>query len=201
MMASSLTSPPLPASPPAAQHGSTFTAHSDPALIEAILRLNAEAIVDNLQLDDEREEIHSWYRTGPTPEYGDGLWEAPMNQSALEIGAAFAMPRPYAWPIVRDFAAQYYLRTQHGTRHVALLTGPFEAWPDLIRAGRALMSCWIEMARDGIYIQPMGSMLTNPHYAADIAKRFDVDDCWLIMRMGYSEAPPAAPRLESILLP
>jgi hypothetical protein len=43
-------------------------------------------------------------------------------------------------------------------------------------------------------------MLTNPAYAAAIADRFHVSNCWLAMRVGYSDAPPRAPRLESILL-
>ena len=185
----------------AARFGNTLAVHSDPGLVERILRLNVDAVLDNLQLDEERREIESWYRTGPTPAYGDGLWQVPMNQSAFEMRAAFAMPRQFAWPVVRHIAAHRYLRTQRGTRHIALLTGPFETWPDLVSAGRALMSCWLEMARSGVYIQPMGSMLTNPRYATAIAQEFHVSDCWLVMRMGYSAAPPAAPRLQSILLP
>jgi hypothetical protein len=27
-----------------------------------------------------------------------------------------------------------------------------------------------------------------------------VDDCWLVFRFGYSDVPPRAPRLESILI-
>ena len=93
-----------------------------------------------------------------------------------------------------------YLATQRGTRHILLLRGPFEAWPDLVDAGRALFGLWIGMAKAGVYIQPMGSMLTNPRYAAEIARRFNVTDCWLVMRAGYSAEPPRAPRLASILL-
>jgi hypothetical protein len=37
-------------------------------------------------------------------------------------------------------------------------------------------------------------------YSAEIARRFGVDDCWLVLRLGYSDVPPRAPRLESILL-
>jgi hypothetical protein len=49
-------------------------------------------------------------------------------------------------------------------------------------------------------MQPMGSMLTNPHYVAELARRFECDDCWLVLRLGYSKPPARAPRLESILL-
>jgi hypothetical protein len=63
-----------------------------------------------------------------------------------------------------------------------------------------LLDVWLEMARHDIYMQPMGSMLTNAKYAAEIATRFAVDDCWLVFRFGYSDPPPRAPRLENILI-
>jgi nitroreductase len=184
----------------ALQAGHRFIAYDDPAIVSPLLRLNAEAVVDNLQLDDEREEIRGWYRLGATPEYGDGLWQQPMNQPGWEISAAFVMPHVFGWPGLRRFAVWRYLRTQRGTRHVGLLCGAFERWPELYAAGRVLLDVWLEMARHDIYMQPMGSMLTNPAYAAEIARRFAVDDCWLVIRFGYSDHPPRAPRLESILI-
>jgi hypothetical protein len=62
-----------------------------------------------------------------------------------------------------------------------------------------LMAFWLEMAAHDVYMQPMGSMLTNAKYADAIARQFDVDDCWLVFRFGYSDVPPRAPRLRSIV--
>jgi hypothetical protein len=184
----------------AAKHGHRFLSYDDPAVVKPLLRLNAEAIVDNLQLDTEREEIRGWYRIGRTPEFGDGLWQGPMNQPAWELRAAFLMPHAFQLPGLRHFAVQRYLQTQRGTRHIALICGAFKKWNELNRAGRMLMELWLEMARDDVYMQPMGSMLTNPKYSAEIARRFGVSDCWLVVRLGYSDPPPRAPRLESILI-
>ena len=184
----------------AASHGQRLLEYHDRDIVDATLHLNVDALIDNLGLSREREEIRRWYRTGPTPRFGDGLWEKPLNQSALEIKTAFGSPRLFRLPIIRQIATHEYLKTQRGTRHIALLCGRFTAWPELVGAGRALFGVWVEMARHGVYMHPMGSMLTNPVYAARIAQRFDVTDCWLAMRVGYSDAPPRAPRLESILL-
>lgn len=184
----------------ASEHGHRFISYDDPAIVKPLLRLNAEAIVDNLQLDNEREEIRCWYRIGRTPEFGDGLWQEPMNQPGWELRAAFLAPHAFQLPGLRQFAVHRYLQTQRGTRHIALICGAFRAWPELTRAGRMLMELWLEMAREDVYMQPMGSMLTNPKYAAEIARRFGVDDCWLVIRLGYSDPPPRAPRLESILI-
>lgn len=122
-----------------------------------------------------------------------------MNQPAWELRAAFATPRLYALPGFRQFARRRYLRTQAGTRNVGLLCGPFAEWADLVHAGRMLMTFWLEMAAQEVYMQPMGSMLTNPKYAAAIASGFGVDDCWLVFRFGYSDEPPRAPRLRTIV--
>ncbi len=173
---------------------------NDPAVVARVLRLNAEAIIENLALDVERREIEGWYRYGTTPEHGDGLWEQPMNQPAWEIRLAFATPRAFQWPGFKQYAIRRFLRTQRGTRHVALLCGAFSVWPELLSAGRGLFELWLLMARHGVYMQPFGSMLTNPAYARRVADDFGVEDCWLLFRFGYSDAPPRAPRLESILL-
>jgi nitroreductase len=154
--------------------------------------------IDPVEL--EREEIRGWYRFGETAEHGDGLWQLPLNQPAWEIRAAFGTPWLYQWPGFRGFAIRRYLRTQRGTRHTALLCGPFSRWPELYRAGRLLLDFWLAMARFGIYMQPMGSMLTNARYVKEITRRFDVNDCWLVLRLGYSDEPPRAPRLKDIVI-
>jgi len=183
-----------------ASHGHQLIEHHDPDVVRRTLRLNVDALLDNLRLTDERREIQRWYRLGPTPQFGDGLWEKPMNQDSFEIKAAFGSPGFFGLPVVRQVARRDYLATQRGTRHILLLHGPFAGWPDLVAAGRALFGLWIGMAQAGVYVQPMGSMLTNPRYAAEVARRFDVTDCWLVMRAGYSAEPPRAPRLASILI-
>jgi hypothetical protein len=180
--------------------GHRLLVNSDPAVVSRVLRLNVEAIIDNLQLDDEREEIRGWYRMGATPEYGDGLWEHPLNQPAWEIRAAFGVPWLFTWPVLRTVTANHFLKTQAGTRHVGLLCGPFSRWPELVSAGRMLLELWVSMAVHGVYMHPYGSMLTNPHYAAEVARQFEVADCWLIFRFGYSDPPPRSPRLRSIIL-
>jgi hypothetical protein len=183
----------------AARHGQRFLAFDDEATVRWMMRRNVDAVIDNLQLDDERAEIRGWYRSGKTPAIGDGLWVEPMNQPSWELRAAFAAPHVFGLPGIRQVASAHYVHTQRGTRHVALICGAFRTWPELIAAGRMLLDLWLEMARHDVYMHPMGSMLTNPRYAEAVARRFGVDDCWLALRFGYSDPPPRAPRLSTIL--
>jgi|SRR6185503_38324 len=177
-----------------------FVSYSDDITVRSVLRLNADAIIDNLRLDAEREEIRPWYRAGETPAHGDGLWETPMNQTAWTMRAAFDAPRVVGAPGIRQLARWSYVRTQRGTRHVGLLCGRFGRWRELVSAGEMLLELWLTMAARGVYMHPMGSMLTNPRYAREIAARFGVGDCWLVFRFGRGAEPPRAPRIHNIVI-
>ncbi|MFN0245823.1 MAG: hypothetical protein ACKV2T_02875 [Kofleriaceae bacterium] len=184
----------------AAAGGQRLSIISEPTSVRAMLRMNAEAIVDNLQNPAEREEVRRWYRLGPTPIHGDGLWQQPMNQPAWQLELAFGAPRVLALPLVRDLAIANYLRTQRGTQHVAVIEGPFATWPERVAAGRALFALWLAMTETNVYMHPFGSMLTNAHYAAWLTRTFSVPDTWLVFRLGHSDPPPEAPRLASIVV-
>jgi hypothetical protein len=63
----------------ARRYGHPLITTADCATVEETLRLNANAVVDYIQIDDEREQIDDereetgrWTRFGPTPKYGDG---------------------------------------------------------------------------------------------------------------------------------
>lgn len=181
--------------------GHRLQIHDDAGAIETVLDLNADAIMDNLQIHHERREIESWTRVGPAPLHGDGLWNGPLNQPAWELRAAFDLPWLFTLPGFRDFARWRQTHTQQGTPHVGLLSGPFDTWPQLWRAGEMLMELWLAMAHHNVVMQPFGSMLTNPSYAARVANIFGRPDVWLIFRMGLSPMPPRSPRLPTLVLP
>ena len=50
----------------------------------------------------------------------------------------------------------------------------------------------------GLYLQPFGSVITNPTSHGRLAERLEVPegdrDLWLLLRLGYSAEPPRSPR-------
>ena len=62
------------------------------------------------------------------------------------------------------------------------------------------MELWTEMAAHDVYMHPYGSTLTNPKHARIIGAKFGDDEGWLVFRFGYSDVPPAAPRLETLVV-
>lgn len=185
----------------AAAAGHRLLVESDPVEVASLLRQNAVAIIDNLQIEDDRREIERWVRYGPTPPHGDGLWQVPLHQPAWELTLGFRAPCLFRVPGLSHLAIDRYLRTQAGTQHVALLSGPFRAWPDLFAAGRLLFRLWVELAKHDLYLHPYGSTLTNPHHARIIGEAFGDAEGWLIFRFGYSDVPPPSPRLETLVIP
>ena len=184
----------------ACEHGHRFESFADPALVRDVLKRNVTAILENNLKVDELAELRRWIRLAATPAIGDGLWAGPMNQSRWELRLALRFPRLFLLPGVASLVRARYLRTQAGTRQVAILRGPFQSWPELVAAGRMLMRLWLEMTRRGIYMLPFGSMITNVPCNHYLRERFAVADTWFILRFGYSKVPPRAPRLASLLL-
>jgi hypothetical protein len=184
----------------AASFGHRLLVDSTASGVEWVLRQNVKALVDNLQIRDDRKEIWRWTRLGPTPEHGDGLWRVPLHQPAWELWLAFQLPWLLRLPGISQWATRRYLRTQAGTRHVALLCGPFGTWPELVTAGRALAALWTAMAMQGISLHPYGSTLTNPFHARKVGEQFGATDGWLLMRFGTCAEPPRSPRLASVVV-
>jgi hypothetical protein len=183
----------------AGAHGHRFESFDDPLIVRDVLRRNVRALLENNLKDAELEELRSWIRIADTPAIGDGLWAAPMNQPRWELRLALNCPRLFLLPGIAALARAKYLRTQAGTRHIAILRGPFKSWPQLIAAGRMLMQLWLSMTRHEVYMLPFGSMITNSACNRYLREWFCGDDIWFILRFGYSALPPQAPRLASVL--
>ena len=183
----------------AASHGHRFESFAEPSVVRDVLRRNVRALLENNLKTGELAELRRWIRVAETPTIGDGLWSGPMNQPRWEMRLALKFPRLFLVPGISGLATAKYLRTQAGTRHVAILRGPFGSWPDLVAAGRMLMQLWLSMTRHGVYMLPFGSMITNAACNRYLRERFSAADLWFILRFGYSPVPPKAPRLASVL--
>jgi hypothetical protein len=170
----------------AAAYGHRFESFADPAIVRDVLRRNVTALLENNLKTAELEELRRWIRIADTPRW--------------RMRLALRCPRLFLLPGITAFASTRYLRMQAGTRHVAILRGPFGSWPELVEAGRMLMRLWLSMTRHGVYMLPFGSMITNARCNRYLREQFSADDIWFILRFGYSAVPPKAPRLASVLL-
>ena len=97
---------------------------------------------------------------------------------------------------MRAAARRFFLWKTRGTSTVGWLAGPWRTPEDRFEAGRMLLRLWLELTRHGLYMQPFGSVVTNPRSHALMAERLNVDESQrrglAPAPVGYCAPPPAA---------
>jgi hypothetical protein len=86
-----------------------------------------------------------------------------------------------------------------GTASVGWLTGPFETPVDWLLAGRALARLWLEITADGLYLQPLGSIIEDPAVQVRLNPAGD-GTVWIVFRVGSGPEPARSHRLPASAL-
>jgi hypothetical protein len=181
-----------------AGHQASFTSERD--LVDWIVGLNADTLFYDLDDDATRVEIGRWIRTSQAEarRTRDGFSPAALGFPGPLVGLFFFHHRAFASRPVRRLARRFFLWRTRGTATVGWLRGPWASPQDWYAAGRMLMRFWLELTRHGLYLQPFGSVITNPTAHARMAERLQVDErdgeVWLLLRLGYCSTPPRSLR-------
>lgn len=177
--------------------GHAFHASSDPAFVEWVVELNAATLFYDLAEDDRRAEIRHWTRTSEREARAkaDGFSPRCMGFPGWLIRAFFdhhRVLRPVE-PLVR----RRYRQQLRGTATVGWIAGPWSSPREWYDAGRLLLRFWLAASAHGLVLQPFGSVITNPTAHARLDERIEraADPVWLLLRLGYSDEPPASARL------
>jgi nitroreductase len=185
----------------AAEAGHTASFTSDPAVVEWVVRLNADTLFDDLSQPVVRAEIARWIRRSEREarDRRDGFAPSCLGFPGWLVRLFFFRHRLFAVRPVRALARALFLRTTGGTATVGWIRGPWSSPDDHFRAGRMLMRFWLELTRCGLYLQPFGSVITNVSAHAQMVERLDADEegqqVWLLLRIGSAAAPPRSLRL------
>lgn len=184
----------------AAESGHRVRFSSDPALVDWIVELNADTLFYDLDDPATRAEIGRWVRTSEREARAknDGFSPATLGFPGPLVDLFFFHYRLLAGPLTRRVLRRVFLRSTRGTRTVGWIQGPWGSPPACFEAGRMFMRFWLELTRQGLYLQPFGSVITNPTAHALMADRLTVDErnglVWLLLRIGYCPAPPRSHR-------
>ncbi len=172
---------------------------TDPAVIEALLALNIDAVFADLNHAPYRDEMGGWIRYSKTASdrHGDGLDSGCMNVSPPELWLTFHAPWLLRLPTTGPWFRARYRRQIGPVATMGFLCGPFWEPRDAYVAGAALMRFWLECTRLGWYLHPYGNLVTNRDAAAAVARRTDLTDAWLVFKIGRS-APPRRSRRRSV---
>jgi hypothetical protein len=173
-------------------------------MIERILEKNTDALFEDLNSAEYRDEIVSWFRftDRAARRTRDGLDYRCMNSSRISFWLAARVPKLLQFPLTRPLLARTY-RSQLGTvPTIGIIAGSFWQPESAINAGRFLMQFWLETTQQGLYIHPYGNLVTNRRAARWCLEETGIEDIWLIFKIGFSPAPPESYRLslEEIIL-
>lgn len=175
----------------------------DPELVAWTVELNRDTLFYDMADPAARAEVGRWLRFSvrEAQRARDGFSPAALGFPGWLLRGFFHLHALLEAPGFRQLVRRLYARTMEGTRTIAWLSGPFESSPDWIAAGRMLARLWLTLERAGLSLHPFGSIVTNAKANARLQARLGRDDTqgtlWLIMRVGYSAAPPRSLRLET----
>lgn len=185
----------------AGQFGHYLEYSSEPAQLDWVVRLNAATMFYDMSDPVARREVGGWIRFGEAEarRRKDGLSSVAMGFPAWLMKLFVNDNWLFNLPGIHELAIALYTRSMRGTRTVAWLSGPFDEHDHWFAAGRMMGRLWLTMTREGVYLHPFGSVITNPRAHQAMCEHFAdagrVDDIWLLVRLGKSETPPRAERL------
>jgi hypothetical protein len=189
-------------------YGNTFFSSSDPALVSWVLALNRDTLFEDMTNAKTRREVGSWLRFSER-EAGrkrDGFSPSCLGFPGWLLYVFFHYRGLFELPGLRQAVRRLYFRTMRGTSTIAWFAGPFDAPQDWTRSGRMLARLWLTLTREGLYLHPFGSTITNEsaheHLRARLGHNPAQGTLWFVMRVGASAEPPRSARLprESILV-
>jgi len=184
----------------AAERGHRVSFTSDPSLVDWIVELNADTLFYDLDDPQTRAEIGTWVRTSERRARAqhDGFSPATLGFPGPLVDLFFFHYRLLAGRVTRRVLRRVFLRSTRGTRTVGWIQGPWGSPSECFEAGRMFLRFWLELTRHGLYLQPFGSVITNPTAHALMADRLTVDEgdglVWLLLRIGYCPPPPRSHR-------
>lgn len=177
-----------------------LTISTDPAIVQAVLELNNEILIADLQNKGLSSELDHWirYTMRSRRRHGDGFTPASLATPAWKIWLVFRLRRLLRFAGIRRWLSAQYL-SQNRAASVGWIRGPLSTHHDQFRAGEILMQAWITLTEHGYFLQPYGSIITDDAARARLLRFLNVDEqpdemVWMIFRAGTSKAPPRSLR-------
>jgi len=185
----------------AAGFGHQLYSTLDKGLVNYIIDLNQKTLFEDLESDATRRELNGLFRYDQheAETHKDGLWAACMNFPGWLMRSVFQHHQKWDHGIKKTLIKGFYKASFHGTTTLGWFAGRFTTTPELLMAGRMLARNWLFLTSRNIYIQPFGSLITNPDAYKTMKEKLNLQgtsQLWMIFRMGYSKEPARSYRLD-----
>jgi len=178
--------------------GHTLHLIEDPGAVADLMRLNLDAVTEDLTTPSYRDEIRSWFRYGREheTETRDGLSARCMNMPPHELRLLPTAAGLAKWPVLGRVVRALYRRRLGPVPRLMILDGPFWNADAAVQAGTCLMRVWLGLERHGLRIHPFGNLITNRDANRVLRTRTGIRDPWIVFRVGRTAEPPRSERLD-----
>jgi len=192
----------------AAAFGHEFFFTDEREVVDFVIDLNQQTLFQDLRSAADRNELNQLFRytQEEAERKKDGLWSNCMCFPGKLMKSVFTHHEKWEKGWRRWLLAGKYKGSFKGTATICWFGGNFENTGDWLDAGRMLARNWLLLTREGVFIHPFGSLITNKDAYQKINEKFTRPQpgkkIWMIFRAGYSKEPARSYRLntEDILL-
>ena len=178
----------------------SLTMTTDPRIVTAVLELNNEMLLADLEDAGTSRELDHWirYTKRSRRRFRSGFTPASLATATWKIWLVFRLRSLLRLDVVRRLLTTEYL-AQNRAASVGWIYGPLETRGDQFQAGRILMDAWLTLTEHDYYLQPYGSIITDEAARARLLQEIGVDEApgemvWMIFRAGMASPPPRSLR-------
>jgi hypothetical protein len=176
--------------------GHRFEASSDPDTVDWSLELDGRYLLRDLRASAARAELAHWlrYSNRSAAKRGDGFSPAAMDVPGWMLYGLARAGRQLQLRPTGALVRLLHARSVRGTATIGWLAGPFATHLDWFSAGRALARAWPELTAEGLYLQPLGSIIDDPSVNLRLNPSRN-GMVWIVVRIGTGVAPARSHRL------
>lgn len=158
----------------AERFGHEFFSSSEKELVDYVIDLNQQTLFQDLGSAADRNELDQLFRyTKEEAETKkDGLWSTCMCFPGKLMKSVFTHHEKWEKGWRKWLLARKYRGSFKGTTTICWFGGRFEDTEDWLKAGRILARNWLLLTREGAFIHPFGSLITNKQAYRKINERF-----------------------------
>ncbi|CAN5410857.1 hypothetical protein BH11BAC1_BH11BAC1_12110 [soil metagenome] len=180
-----------------------FFSSSDKDLIDFVIDLNQQTLFEDLESKADRDELNNLFRYSKEEAEikKDGLWAKCMGFSGSLMKSVFTHHEKWEKGLRKKLLKNNYKSSFKGTTTICWFGGAFNDTNDYLLAGRMFARNWLLITKEGAYIHPFGSLITNIGANKKINEKFtqpkENKKIWMIFRAGYSKEPTRSFRLST----
>lgn len=166
--------------------------------------LNQRAVFDDMFDEGVRRELDHWlrYSRSEKERLMDGLAYDCMQLNGAVMRYIVRHPQLLRAQGISWLLREYYLRTMTDASNVCYLMAPFATEREAFEVGIVIMKFWYQVAAQGYFLHPFGTIMSNHAAHKDFAKLAQITDesragsyLVFIFRCGKSKPPVRSLRL------